>query len=972
MATGISDAIRTTPAALSAEDEVDGVYHSTLARLIDDFRAQIKRGLPFDLTHENLLSILDALITSKFAGGLDDRLFLLEHALTFLSRYPPNSHTSKELQDKVISLLWYDLAHPPASLVGSKYQFRTANGSSTSIWHPEMGMRSNAPPSASKPTPFTRASIRYAFEARGVPKNVPKDKPENYFDHPAGLSTFFFAFANLVIHSLFWTTFENEDRTQPINKVSSYLDLSPLYGSSEEELSRLRLNDGTGRIHPDTFADHRVLMMPPSTPALLVMFSRNHNYIVQKLLDVNERAQWKNPPPQDKVAKQKQDDEIFGTARLINCGWFMSTIFGDYLASILGLVREGNSWSLDPLSNFRAASHEIVERGTGNIVSVEFLALYHFHSSIGVKDEKWVENEFAELLGTRDWDSIDMGTFRRVMKERADNKDLPPHTPPTTWTFGGCKRSTKDGTFKDDDLAKILLDATEAPANAFKARGTPHVMKLYRHPDNLELYVGLQAEQSKKVMPGAGLCPGYTMSRAILADAVALVRGDRFLTNDFTAYNLTAWGMQDCTRDPKNSANGGMMGKLLSRCLPNHFPADSSYTNFPFVVPKKMQGFLSAPGVGTAHLYNFNRPQAIRPAFPVTKYHDVISALRAPGLASTVPANAEIVLAGKGYLATYNDAAANAKDKKLIAEAFIPNPVVSKKHVDYLQRTTELLLKEKRYSLVGHDKQCINIVRDVLNILPIYFVSEHVLGLPLKTSVNPHGSALDQEVYIKFKEIYEFIFIDLAEPSTQVAKEHTVKGFSQYFQDTVLGNIQSIASEQIPLLGLGASAIHWATQTPHEASKWLKRLLENGKGKTKEELANDAMALAIALRVASGDLKITHSDGQSVSKGVDDRVYLSFTEAGVDPSVWGQSGTQLQALFAGEIVKLLGPDWLRDAIVPVVKTIFKLKDLKRAPGNSGKLLSFNEMIEGTPVTTYLNYKQEPTFWSSDLTVTFTS
>ena len=46
--------------------------------------------------------------------------------------------------------------------------------------------------------------------------------------------------------------------------------------------------------------------------------------------------------------------------------------------------------------------------------------------------------------------------------------------------------------------------------------------------------VGLQAEQTKVPMPGAGLCPGYTVSRAILADAVCLTRGDRFLTVDCT------------------------------------------------------------------------------------------------------------------------------------------------------------------------------------------------------------------------------------------------------------------------------------------------------------------------------------------------------------------------------------------------------------------------------------------------------
>lgn len=62
---------------------------------------------------------------------------------------------------------------------------------------------------------------------------------------------------------------------------------------------------------------------------------------------------------------------------------------------------------------------------------------------------------------------------------------------------------------------------------------------LYQHPDNIELYVGLMAEEAKTPQPGAGLCPGYTISRAILADAVALVRGDRFYTNDYTAFNLT-------------------------------------------------------------------------------------------------------------------------------------------------------------------------------------------------------------------------------------------------------------------------------------------------------------------------------------------------------------------------------------------------------------------------------------------------
>lgn len=56
--------------------------------------------------------------------------------------------------------------------------------------------------------------------------------------------------------------------------------------------------------------------------------------------------------------------------------------------------------------------------------------------------------------------------------------------------------------------------------------------------------MGLQAEETKLPGEGAGLCPGYTISRAILADAVSLTRGDRFMTVDFTR----KCGVQDTPR----------------------------------------------------------------------------------------------------------------------------------------------------------------------------------------------------------------------------------------------------------------------------------------------------------------------------------------------------------------------------------------------------------------------------------------
>ena len=55
--------------------------------------------------------------------------------------------------------------------------------------------------------------------------------------------------------------------------------------------------------------------------------------------------------------------------------------------------------------------------------------------------------------------------------------------------------------------------------------------KLYDSPDMVELYPGLFVEDAKPRMdPGSGFAAPYTVGRAVLSDAVTLVRADRFNT----------------------------------------------------------------------------------------------------------------------------------------------------------------------------------------------------------------------------------------------------------------------------------------------------------------------------------------------------------------------------------------------------------------------------------------------------------
>jgi linoleate 10R-lipoxygenase len=129
--------------------------------------------------------------------------------------------------------------------------------------------------------------------------------------------------------------------------------LSLIYCTDKEAQDPIRDKmSGRGLLYPDTYAEFRLMFLPPAASALLVVFSRNHNvrsssdqsrdlclnlaqYIAERLLKINERGRWSDPPPPEGPSRVKQDEEIFQTARLIK--WvdvFTLPAFGSCLASI--------------------------------------------------------------------------------------------------------------------------------------------------------------------------------------------------------------------------------------------------------------------------------------------------------------------------------------------------------------------------------------------------------------------------------------------------------------------------------------------------------------------------------------------------------------------------------------------------------------------------------------------------------------
>jgi Animal haem peroxidase len=149
-----------------------------------------------------------------------------------------------------------------------------------------------------------------------------------------------------------WSTTTEDGLPKDIratSKTSSYLDLSPLYGSNQEMQDSVRTFK-QGKLKADCFADPRLLMMPPGVGVILIMFNRFHNYVCDNLMAINEGGKF-TPPTEDgtKSAEQmaaawkKFDNDLFQTARLVTSGLYINITLLDYVRNIVNVSACRNS-----------------------------------------------------------------------------------------------------------------------------------------------------------------------------------------------------------------------------------------------------------------------------------------------------------------------------------------------------------------------------------------------------------------------------------------------------------------------------------------------------------------------------------------------------------------------------------------------------------------------------------------------------
>ena len=380
----------------------------------------------------------------------------------------------------------------------------------------------------------------------------------------------------------------------------------------------------------------------------------------------------------------------------------------------------------------------------------------------------------------------------RLTPSQAFEQSIP--RDPSVRTFNGLERQ-EDGKFKDEDLVRILNEAMQDPAGIFGARTIPKALKivevlgikqarkwqvaslnefrqffglkrhetfsdinsdpeiadllekLYTDPDMVELYPGLMVEDFKPARnTGCGICPTYSLGRAVLSDAVTLVRSDRFNTIDYNVANLTAWGYNEVQHDNK-TLGGSMLYKLIQRGLPGWFPFNSISVMQPMFTKKGNEKI--ARELGTIDQFSLDEPKPpVRPVVVATPagIKQVMSNHKTFVVPWLAPVNA--LFPGKKdyrWFMLCGDDAVSAANRATVDKALSKLPNLAGTIRDFIQDVGSKLIAKETFALKEGLNQ-LDIIRDIAIPLNAQLLSD-LFYFDMRTEENPNGTLSSTELY---------------------------------------------------------------------------------------------------------------------------------------------------------------------------------------------------------------------------------
>ena len=318
---------------------------------------------------------------------------------------------------------------------------------------------------------------------------------------------------------------------------------------------------------------------------------------------------------------------------------------------------------------------------------------------------------------------------------------------------------------------------------------------LYEKPSQVELYTGLIVEDAKTPMPesnggpvGVGISPTYTISRAILSDAVALVRGDRFYTVDYNPKNLTNWGYSEVAYN-FDVEQGCCFYKLFLRAFPNHFKPNSIYAHQPMTIPSENRKIMK--NLGRENQYSYDRPARMPGRVVIQSYRGVRQVIEDPGRFKVPWSEGFGYVYGKGgeNFMLSGDSPFYKKQRETMSACLYHDEW--HKHIkSFYEYITLRLMKEKSVDVAGIHQ--IDMTRDVGNLAHVHFAA-NIFALPLKTTENPRGVFSEYELHLILILMFTLIFFDV-DPTKSFELALGTRGATLQLGKLVEANVKFVSS----------------------------------------------------------------------------------------------------------------------------------------------------------------------------------
>lgn len=534
---------------------------------------------------------------------------------------------------------------------------------------------------------------------------------------------------------------------------------------------------------------------------------------------------------------------------------------------------------------------------------------------------------------------------------------------------------------------------------------------LYGHIDNLELYPGLMAECTKPAMPGSGVCPGQTTGRGILDDAVALVRGDRFLSYDFNGNTLTNWGFAKLNVT-QPGAYGGMLPYLLFNGLPAAWTGTSSYALLPFYTPEAVKGILK--GNKVIKQYDLERPpndmeivgiytqEGCKAAFEDRENFRVMyqKAIRQ-------------CTDNHDFMLGWDDAKRHDERSKILHKVFFEDNFEAKV-TEYFSTNVAKLIKASSLKYCDN-RRSVDIVRDVTNVTPILWLAER-FAIPLKTEKHPGGLLSIPECFSIYLILFMYQSFNIipknewslregamsAAPALRGILEAHIKtqgGITEGIVDWLeKGSAFEVGPEadrlyhalnatKLPVgdlvgdcIGMGVPVAGNLTQ---QASLLIDLFLSEGYETYKEriiELAHmntsesekelqgfvfEGMRHAGVVpglpRVAANDITIHDGSRGPISIKAGQTVLIATSKAAMDPVAFPDPEKldphrplSAYTLLGYGLHFCFGARLVGCSLAATLKEVFKLKNLRRANGRQGHFSVVEHQVAGVKMRSYLD------------------